>query len=164
MGLRLEWINELDDYEIPERWIELLQRLLQTAGQSEGVEHGEVALTFVDNETIRSLNRDYRGLDRATDVLSFALQEVGIGESEIFFDEADEAMEFQDELLGDIVISVPQAIAQSEEYGHSLEREIGFLFVHGFLHLIGYDHQDEASEKEMFGKQEIILREVGLTR
>lgn len=164
MGLRLEWMNELENYEIPTRWIELLQRLLQTAGLSEGVENGEVALTFVDNETIRGLNKEYRGLDRATDVLSFALQEVGAGESEIFFDEADEALGIQEDLLGDIVISIPQAIAQSEEYGHSVEREIGFLFVHGFLHLIGYDHQDEASEKEMFAKQEIFLQEVGLTR
>jgi probable rRNA maturation factor len=78
-------------------------------------------------------------------------------------DELEPGQEYAD-LLGDIVISVPKAIAQSEEYGHSLERELGFLFVHGFLHLIGYDHQDEATEREMFELQERILLKAGLTR
>jgi len=67
-------------------------------------------------------------------------------------------------MLGDIIISVPRAIAQSEDYGHSVERELGFLFVHGFLHLIGYDHQSEEEEKVMFGKQEHILQQAGLVR
>ncbi|WP_372637734.1 rRNA maturation RNase YbeY, partial [Cohnella sp.] len=68
------------------------------------------------------------------------------------------------DLLGDIVISVPRAEAQAAEYGHSFERELGFLFVHGFLHLLGYDHGDEEEEKEMFSKQEEVLREAGLVR
>ncbi|MNZ68340.1 Endoribonuclease YbeY [compost metagenome] len=67
-------------------------------------------------------------------------------------------------MLGDIIISVETARAQSEEYGHSLEREIGFLFVHGFLHLIGYDHQDDETEAEMTAKQEAILQQAGLSR
>ncbi|MNW53014.1 Endoribonuclease YbeY [compost metagenome] len=80
--------------------------------------------------------------------------------------EVEEGEELDDltDMFGDIIISVERAKAQSEEYGHSIEREIGFLFVHGFLHLLGYDHQDEASEAEMMGKQEAVLAQVGLVR
>lgn len=86
-------------------------------------------------------------------------------EQEIVYElEEGEELEGFGDMLGDIIISVETAKAQSEEYGHSLNREIGFLFVHGFLHLLGYDHQDEASEAEMMGKQEAVLAQVGLTR
>ncbi|MNI23890.1 Endoribonuclease YbeY [compost metagenome] len=116
-------------------------------------------------------------MDKPTDVLSFAMQEFGEDELEIVYEEDEDGEEElepgeQDEdnedsfiePLGDIIISVPRAIAQAEEYGHSVERELGFLFVHGFLHLIGYDHQSEEAEKEMFAKQEQVLQEAGLTR
>ncbi|WP_281888210.1 rRNA maturation RNase YbeY [Paenibacillus sp. YYML68] len=79
-------------------------------------------------------------------------------------DELEDDEEGEEEPLGDIIISVERAAAQAEEYGHSLERELGFLFVHGFLHLIGYDHQNEDEEKRMFAKQEAILQQAGLTR
>lgn len=163
MSLTLEWNSELEE-EIPGEWIDMLRIILQRAGLSEGVTEGEVALTFVDNEGIRELNRTYRGIDAPTDVLSFAMQDQSEEELEIQYDE-----EFMEEtpngdLLGDIVISVPRAREQSEEYGHSIQREIGFLFVHGFLHLLGYDHQDEEAERSMFAKQEQILSEVGLAR
>lgn len=86
-------------------------------------------------------------------------------EQEIVYElEEGEELEGFGDMLGDIIISVETAKAQSEEYGHSLNREIGFLFVHGFLHLLGYDHQDEVSEAEMMGKQEAVLAQVGLTR
>ena len=93
------------------------------------------------------------------------MNEITNDELEIIY-ELDEGEELESvpDVLGDIIISVPRAKPQSEEYGHSLERELGFLFVHGFLHLLGYDHQDEASEAEMMGKQEAVLAEVGLTR
>jgi probable rRNA maturation factor len=170
MSLTLEWNNEQSEID-PAGWISRLQQLLDIAGEQEGVETGEVALTFVDDEAIRELNRDYRGKDSPTDVLSFAMQETMDEELGILYeiddteeaDEGDETASIPD-LLGDIVISVPRAKEQSEEYGHSLEREIGFLFVHGFLHLVGYDHQDESAEKEMFDKQERILQKAGLTR
>ena len=162
MALTLAWNSDLGE-DIPERWIDKLQVILHKAGEVEGVMDGEVALTFVDDEAIRELNKSYRGLDKPTDVLSFAMNEQTDEEWDIHYDEEfDEPAD--NNLLGDIIISLPRAMEQSEEYGHSLEREIGFLFVHGFLHLIGYDHQDEASEKEMFAKQEQILAEVGLTR
>ncbi|WP_035486488.1 rRNA maturation RNase YbeY [Alicyclobacillus contaminans] len=130
-----------------------VQRVLQAAGERVQTS-GEVSVSFVDDDEIHALNRDYRGVDRPTDVLSFALREgdempVGPGEPE---------------WLGDIVISIPRAEEQALEYGHSMAREVGFLLVHGFLHLIGYDHQDETAEREMFGLQEEVLQSLGLTR
>lgn len=167
MSLVLEWSNNQNKLEIPEAYIERLEQLLQLAGQTEGIEEGEVTLTFVDDAEIHQLNREYRGIDRPTDVLSFAMQEDGGDELEIVYevDSEDEPIPTgMDSMLGDIIISVETAKAQSEEYGHTLEREIGFLFVHGFLHLLGYDHGDEASEAVMTAKQEAVLSQAGLSR
>lgn len=165
MSLQLAWNNEQENFQISEDLISLLEVILQKAGEAEGVNDGEVDLTFVDDEQIHELNREYRGIDRPTDVLSFAMNEITNDELEIIYElEEGEELESVPDVLGDIIISVPRAKLQSEDYGHSLERELGFLFVHGFLHLLGYDHQDEASEAEMMGKQEAVLAEVGLTR
>lgn len=165
MSLRLDWSNDQEKLEIPEEWIVTLEKLLKLAGEAEGILDGEVSLTFTNDEEIHKLNREYRGIDRPTDVLSFAMQEDGVDELDIIFEvEHEEDADPISGMLGDIIISVDTAIAQSEEYGHSLEREIGFLFVHGFLHLIGYDHQDDDTEAEMTAKQEAILQQVGLTR
>lgn len=166
MALKLEWNNEQDKLEIRDDLIRMLDTLLQKAAELEGVEEGEVALTFVDDEEIHTLNREYRGIDRPTDVLSFAMNESLDEELDIIYEVDDEDEELHDltDMFGDIIISVERAKAQSEEYGHSIERELGFLFVHGFLHLLGYDHQDEASEAEMMGKQEAVLAQVGLVR
>ncbi|MGM1046575.1 MAG: rRNA maturation RNase YbeY [Bacillota bacterium] len=165
MSLQLVWNNEQEDYVISDELISLLERILQQAGMVEGITEGEVDLTFVDDGQIHELNKEYRGIDRPTDVLSFAMNEETDEELQIIYelDDEDELGNVPD-VLGDIIISVPRAKLQSEEYGHSLERELGFLFVHGFLHLLGYDHQDEASEAVMMGKQEAVLAEVGLTR
>ncbi|MCD1261570.1 rRNA maturation RNase YbeY [Paenibacillus athensensis] len=171
--LTLEWSNEQEAAEITPGLIEKLTELLRLAGEAEGVTEGEVALTFVDDEAIHELNLQYRGIDKPTDVLSFAMSEFGEDEIEIHYEaEGDEEPEEGDEdvseafiePLGDIIISVPRAMAQAEEYGHSVDRELGFLFVHGFLHLIGYDHETEEEEKVMFAKQEEILQKAGLTR
>ncbi|ADO57558.1 metalloprotease [Paenibacillus jamilae] len=165
MGLQLAWNNEQNDMVINESLITLLNTLLEQAGKAEGVTDGEVALTFVNDDQIHELNRDYRGIDRPTDVLSFAMKETLDEELEIIYEPTeDNPLNDVPDVLGDIIISVQTAQAQSEEYGHSIEREIGFLFVHGFLHLLGYDHQDDASEAEMMGKQEAVLAQVGLTR
>ncbi|WP_083486613.1 rRNA maturation RNase YbeY [Alicyclobacillus ferrooxydans] len=134
-----------------------VEKVLQAAARALEVS-GEVSVSLVTDEEIHELNKAYRDVDRPTDVLSFALRE---GEDEDDLMELDE-LEF--EPLGDIVISVPTALRQAEEYGHSAEREIGFLMVHGFLHLLGYDHQDEASEAEMTRLQELVLADVGLRR
>lgn len=179
MNLYLECVNEQNDLEIGEELTGKLKLLLKLAGEQEGIDTGEVALSFVDDETIHQLNKEYRGMDKPTDVLSFAMSERGDDELEISYDDMEEEevelegdfLEDEDdeevllaEPLGDIIISVPRAIAQAEEYGHSVEREIGFLFVHGFLHLIGYDHETEEDEKIMFAKQEQILEKAGITR
>ncbi|MBB3127312.1 putative rRNA maturation factor [Paenibacillus rhizosphaerae] len=165
MGLHLAWNNEQNEHPVSDELIATLEVILQKAGEAEGVEDGEVALTFVDDKQIHELNLEYRGIDRPTDVLSFAMNESLDEELDIVYElEEDEELQDMPEMLGDIIISLDRAKAQSEEYGHSVEREIGFLFVHGFLHLLGYDHQDAASEAEMMGKQEAVLAQVGLTR
>lgn len=114
----------------------------------------EVSVTFTDNEKIHSLNREYRNVDRPTDVLSFPLFD---GEE---YDTDGEAV-----LLGDIVLSLEQAKKQSEEYGHSFEREVAFLIVHSMLHLLGYDHETSPEdERDMFARQDEILISAGITR
>ncbi|SFS85994.1 rRNA maturation RNase YbeY [Paenibacillus sp. BC26] len=165
MSLKLEWSNDQEKVEISESFIGVLEQLLQLAAEAEGMTDGEVTLSIVDDEEIHQLNREYRNIDRPTDVLSFAMQEETDEELEIIYevDDESESVPFEG-MLGDIIISAERAKLQSEEYGHSLERELGFLFVHGFLHLIGYDHQDEASEAVMTEKQEAVLRQAGLTR
>ncbi|MDL2211500.1 rRNA maturation RNase YbeY [Erysipelotrichaceae bacterium OttesenSCG-928-M19] len=107
------------------------------------VDNYEISVTLVSNEVIHQMNREYRNKDYITDVISF---------------ENDLQYSFEDDLdLGDVFISVAKAIEQANEYQHSLKRELCFLFVHGLLHCLGYDHQDEESEKEMFKLQEVIL-------
>ncbi len=118
----------------------------------------EISVTLTDNEGIREINREYREIDRPTDVLSFPLYEKG----DITEDEVDEEGRVA---LGDIVLSLEKAEAQATEYGHSFEREAAFLCVHSVLHLLGYDHElGEAEEKEMFSKQESILQIMRLGR
>lgn len=121
----------------------------------------EMSVTFMDNAAIREINRDYRGKDAPTDVISFAIEEEGEDEMPIIFeDEAD----MLPRNLGDIMISVERTHEQAEEYGHSFERELGFLALHGFLHLNGYDHMEPEDEKVMFGLQKEILDAYGLKR
>lgn len=111
-----------------------------------------LSATVADDDYIQTLNRDYRGIDRPTDVLSFPMEE------------GDDIAAVPDGFLGDIVLSLPRAKAQAEEYGHSLLREISFLTVHGTLHLLGYDHMNEAEAALMFAKQEDILNKMGVLR
>ncbi|MCO8289630.1 MAG: rRNA maturation RNase YbeY [Tetragenococcus halophilus] len=125
-------------------------------------ENSEMSITFMDNERIQVINRDYRGKDAPTDVISFAIEEEGEDEMPIFFD--DEEMTDLPNELGDIMISTQRAQEQAAEYGHSYEREVGFLALHGFLHINGYDHMTPEDEKEMFGLQKEILNAYGLKR
>ena len=165
MSLQLVWNNEQEQFPISDQWIALLEQILQEAAAAEGVTEGQVDLTFVDDRQIHELNKEYRGIDRPTDVLSFAMHEETDEELQIVYElDPEHEMEHVPDMLGDIIISVERAKLQSEDYGHSLERELGFLFVHGFLHLLGYDHQDEPSEAEMMAKQEAVLQAVGLIR
>ncbi|MDH6365116.1 putative rRNA maturation factor [Enterococcus sp. PF1-24] len=125
-------------------------------------EDAEMSVTFMDNAAIQVINREYRDKDAPTDVISFALEETGEDELAIIFDEEDEVG--LPRVLGDIMISIERAAEQAEEYGHSYERELGFLAVHGFLHINGYDHMTPEDEAEMFGLQKEILEAYGLKR
>jgi probable rRNA maturation factor len=156
MTLSIDFIDETD--RLTKEQIEQIQCILNVAANKEGVEDGsEVSVTFVSNERIREINRDYRHKDQPTDVISFALEELGEDEVEIVGTDMPR-------ILGDIIISVERAKEQAEEYNHSFSRELGFLALHGFLHLLGYDHIEEEDEKEMFQRQKDILEEYGLTR
>ena len=133
----------------------LTQAIKEAIRLSGGSEEAEVSLMLVDNQRIHSLNKEYRGVDRPTDVLSFALQED--------VEEEPDGM-FEDEMLGDIVISAERAREQAEEYGHSFEREIVYLAVHGTLHLLGYDHEEEQDKQEMRTKEEEVMTILRLVR
>ena len=119
-------------------------------------EEFEVSISFVNNQEMRKLNKEYRNIGKETDVLSFPLVE--FIEEELNTEDEDAEYIEEEIALGDIVISMEKAAEQSEEYGHSFKRELAFLLVHGMLHLLGYDHDEEASEGEMFDKQEEILK------
>lgn len=165
MAVVLDWSNEQEKFEVPDSWVTMFEKLLHEAAQHEGLSAVEVTLTLVDNAQIHDINKQYRNIDRPTDVISFALNDDVEDEMEIIFEVEDESeLDPISGMLGDIIISIERAEEQRQEYGHSLERELGFLFVHGFLHLLGYDHDNDEAEKEMFGKQELILQKVGLTR
>ncbi|MDU0963815.1 MAG: rRNA maturation RNase YbeY [Peptostreptococcus sp.] len=113
----------------------------------------EVSLSFVDNEEIRNLNRDFRNIDRVTDVLSFPM-----------FSDDEFDIEYEEESLGDIVISIQRADEQAEEFDHSLEREICFLVCHSMFHLLGYDHMEEEEAKDMHRREEEVLNGLDITR
>ena len=122
-----------------------LYEVLDAALEHEKVTNAIFSVVFVNNEEIHEMNREYRGVDRVTDVISFALED----NKDIVYDDI--------RMLGDIFICIPQMKKQAEEYGHSEKRELAFLAVHGLLHLLGYDHMTEEDERVMFALQELIL-------
>jgi len=128
--------------------VELLRRVTVEVLRGEGME-GEIALSVVitDDEAVQELNRRFRGVDASTDVLAFG----GAQEGDFVTAPGEPAY------LGDVVISYPRAVAQAEECGHSVDRELALLVVHGVLHLVGYDHVDEAERVEMWARQNEIL-------
>lgn len=162
----IEMIDEtgLVSQEIMEQTLDLLNFAARKTGKDEK----EMSVTFVTNERSHELNLEYRDTDRPTDVISLEYKP----ESPILFDERDleenpdlaEMLSEFDAYIGELFISVDKAKEQAQEYGHSFEREMGFLAVHGFLHINGYDHYTPEEEKEMFTLQEEILTAYGLTR
>lgn len=156
MHLMLDLIDQTESLSTEN--LELIEKMLHHAAQAEGIEAGsELSVTFVNNEEIQQINHEYRGKNVPTDVISFAMEELGEGEMAI-------EVEGVPRMLGDIIISVERAKEQAVDYGHSEERELGFLAIHGFLHLLGYDHMEAEDEKEMTQKQETILQSFGLRR
>ena len=140
---------------VEETWYQQIDDLLNFAKEQEQIEEdAELSVTFVDKSEIQVINKTYRDKDKVTDVISFALEE----------DEPEIIGLDMPRVLGDIIICTDVAKDQADSYGHSFERELGFLALHGFLHLLGYDHMNEEDEKEMFGRQKEILNAYGLTR
>jgi probable rRNA maturation factor len=154
--LMIDLVDETN--QLSEEQMEQIENLLNFAAGMENVEdNSEVSVTFVSNERIHEINREFRDKDAPTDVISFAMEELGEGEIQLIGD-------LLPRVLGDIIISIPKAEEQAKEYGHSFIRELGFLSVHGFLHLLGYDHMEKEEEEKMFSRQKEILDDYGLTR
>jgi len=149
-------VNNQGRVIIDESILDLVRKTVDTCMNAESLPYDcEVSVTLVDDEEIGVLNREYRGIDTPTDVLSFAMLE---GEDVVDVNEEGEA------ILGDIIISAERALRQAEEYGHSFAREVAYLALHGTLHLLGYDHMDEEDKKVMRKREEEILEILGLKR
>lgn len=152
MNIDFVFDNEVDYFEnnYEEDFTTIIEQALKTLHIEDDV---EVSCVLVDDERIHEINREYRHIDRSTDVISFAMED-----NDQFY------VEGMPRTLGDIFISVDHAKKQAEEYGHSLRREMCFLFTHGILHLLGYDHMTDEQEKEMFGLQDKILGALSIER
>ena len=137
--------NLYNDYDF-------LPKVIDSTLKHENAEGSIFSIIFVGDDEIHEINRDYRKVDRVTDVISFAFEDDG------------EKLYNDIRVLGDIYICIPQMQRQAKEYGHSEKRELAFLTVHGLLHLLGYDHMTEQDEKTMFGLQELILDEQNIKR
>lgn len=146
-------VEVFNTYKEEVEYSTLVQEIVEFVLKKEKIENPILNIIFTDNKKIHEINREYRNIDRETDVISFALEDE---------DTLVNASEYR--ILGDIYISVDKAKSQALEYGHSLKREICFLAVHGVYHLLGYDHQNKEEEKVMFQKQEEALDEFGITK
>ena len=161
MELVIDIINEQDKFEFTPKMETLIKDVIAQALKQENfTEDSYVAVTLTDNENIREINNEQRGIDRATDVLSFPVLEFEDGEML-----AGVGDYFEDKLiLGDIVLSLERAEEQRIEFGHSFEREVGYLVCNSVLHLLGYDHENEDEREVMRTKEENTLEVLALTR
>ena len=135
--------NLVDDERLDSNLLADLNKLADNLLSDKGINDAEVSVTFVGNSKIKELNKTYRKKDEVTDVLSFPID---------------------DELLGEVIISLPRAVEQAEDYGHSLRREVAFLMVHGLLHILGYNHKSDADKAEMRKAEKELLEDHGFTR
>lgn len=146
-------IEENKEYEM------VLNRVINKCFEEEKLKNLYISITLTNPENIQKINKEYRNIDRATDVLSFPMFEK---------DEIEEVCKMDlnglQQVLGDVIISVEQVKKQAEEYGHSFERELAYMAVHGFYHLMGYDHMKENEKKEMREKEENILSKLDIKR
>ena len=149
------------DIKPQKEYEEIIQDVIKTCYKQEKIENSKliITITLTTPENIKEINKTYRDIDRATDVLSFPIFEK---------DELDKKIEKKDfeieDMLGDIVISIEKVEEQAVEYGHSFERELSYMLVHGFYHLMGYDHIEEKDKKEMRTKEEKILETLNILR
>ncbi len=142
-------INNLYGYKEDYRY---LKKVIKRTLKEEKVKKCVFSITFVSEEEIKDINKNYRGIDKVTDVISFA------------FEDANSIKKEMIRVLGDIYICIPRMLEQAKTYGHSPKRELSFLVVHGLLHLLGYDHQTKEEESIMFTKQELILNASNIKR
>lgn len=145
------------DYEINNNYnykgdYSFLDGIIKNTLKQEKVDNAIFSVVFVDEKEIQEINKEYRNIDKITDVISFAFED----NAKLVYNDF--------RVLGDIYICIPRMIEQAKEYGHSEKRELAFLTVHGLLHLLGYDHQTEEEEKEMFALQELVLNGEGIER
>jgi probable rRNA maturation factor len=147
--MKIEIFNETKDNL--DEYIDTIKKVLVHGLDKLKVGDVTFNIIFVNNDYIHKLNKEYRNIDRETDVITFALED-------------DKTFNPEERILGDIYISIDKAKSQSIEYGHSLMRELCFLSVHGMLHLLGYDHMEKEEERVMFNLQEEILDEMGIKR
>ena len=145
---------EPETLAVEETLLEEILRAADVVGEVYGVETCELSITLTDDEHIHALNKKFRGIDRATDVLSFAFRE----------SDEPEVIGADFEILGDVIISLERATAQAEEFGHSFLREVVFLEVHGLLHLLGYDHIADDERQEMEAEQRFIMAKLEIGR
>lgn len=145
---------EPETLTVAESLLEEILRAADVIGELYGVEQSELSITLTDDEHIHALNKQYRGVDRATDVLSFAFRE----------SEEPEVIGADFDILGDVIISLERARAQAEEFGHSFLREVIFLEVHGLLHLLGYNHIEDDERLAMEAEQRFIMDKLGILR
>ena len=146
--------NRQDKFEIEKELVKKIEDIINECLDYEDFENDyEVSLSFVENSEIKELNKNFRGIDKVTDVLSFPM-----------IDENDFDVELFEKSLGDIVISLDKAFEQSKEYNHSFFREVCFLVCHSMFHLLGYDHDTEENTKIMRTNEEYILNKLGITR
>lgn len=152
----ISYINDQDDIEFSDELEDSIKKAFEEVAKLHNLASNiEVDINIINDEQIHELNRVYRNVDRSTDVLSFALDEDG-GEPKLLDEKGVH-------LLGDVLISAQTAKKQADEFGHGLNREITYLAVHGFLHLLGYDHMTESDKKIMRTKEEEVLRAINLS-
>ena len=145
---------EPETLTVDDKIFEEIMRAADVVGEIYGVENSELSITLTDDKNIHALNKKYRGIDRATDVLSFAFRE----------SDEPEVIGADFEILGDVIISLERAKVQAEEFGHSFLREVIFLEVHGLLHLLGYDHIADDERQEMETEQRFIMAKLEIGR
>ena len=155
MQIDIEYLN----VEPNEKYEEIISKVLNKCFEEENLPQNNVSITLTDLKNIRNLNCKHRNIDKETDVLSFPMFE----KEEIDKKVAKNDFQIED-ILGDMVICIPKVEEQAEEYGHSFERELSYMVVHSFYHLMGYDHMEEEPKKEMRQKEEYILKQLGITR
>lgn len=141
--MNLFFDDRQSDIEITDEMLDVIKKSISEVLREENLdENVEVSISFVGDEEIRELNRDYRGVDKTTDVLSFPM---------------DDEFKIDERILGDVVINTKRVIEQADEFGHSNTRELSYLTVHSILHLLGYDHMEDNEKKEMRGKEKVIM-------